>query len=441
MSEGLKHELQIAGGIFALAAVLGLWADLLPLALLVGALIYLSRHLYHLWYLIQHIKGINRLSPPHPDGLWREVYQRFESLHRHAQKSQRRHKRFMTRFRQATAEIPEALVILNINQNIEWANQSANRLFGINWRESRDKPFSKVINYMLFQEYFEAADFSRPLEFSPPNNRTQVVSLRVTPFGSKKMAQFLLLATDITQLYHMNQIRRDFVANVSHELRTPLSVIIGAVENLQHADKLPFQERPLMLMQKQAARMQSLTEDLIILSRIEMQSDAPEQEIVAIPSMLQEILDDGCALSGDNAHVIKQEIEPDLWLLGNEKELRSAFSNLIFNAIKHTPQRANVTVSWKSEASGPVFSVQDSGEGIAARQISRLTERFYRVDVSRSRNSGGTGLGLAIVKHAIHRHGGELQISSKIGMGSTFVCRFPHERTYYDPQRLSHEQS
>ena len=236
------------------------------------------------------------------------------------------------------------------------------------------------------------------------------------------------MARDITRLYNLNQTRRDFVSNVSHELRTPLTVINGFLETLVHSDKkLTEHSRALQLMHQQTERMEVIIADLLTLSRLEMEQEEQPKETAAIPLMLNSIMGEARALSGERRHVLHLECQNSLWMQGSESELRSAFSNLIFNAVRHTPPRSEITVRWEKSADDLCFSVQDSGEGIAAIHIPRLTERFYRVDKGRSRKSGGTGLGLAIVKHVLSRHGGELRIESQVGKGSTFSCYFPLE--------------
>jgi two-component system phosphate regulon sensor histidine kinase PhoR len=220
-------------------------------------------------------------------------------------------------------------------------------------------------------------------------------------------------------------IRRDFVANASHELRTPLTVIAGFVENLLGSVLTPeSHRRPLSLMERQTNRMRSIIEDLLTLSRLEMDDTASNLAAVNLPQEIEQVVADARTLSDGN-HDIDVDADVDLMLIGNQSELRSAVSNLVFNAIKHTPTGSRVRVTWRDEPSGPVLQVSDNGPGIASEHIPRITERFYRIDKARSRASGGTGLGLAIVKHVLNRHDAELSIASDPGWGSSFTCRFP----------------
>ena len=419
-------ELGILSGIAILGSVPGLLLENWQIALLVPLSVYFLWHLFNLVRLRRLLRLHKRLRSPYPPGIWGEVYHQVSTLQKRGRTRKQRLSRFATRFREAAAALPDAAVIIGQYREVEWANPAALRLLGSTWQEMQGKSLLKIIAHPILEEYLQQADFSRPLELSPPNNKGVVISLRVTPFG--RTQHYLIMARDITQLYHLNQTRRDFVSNVSHELRTPLTVISGFLETLVHSDKkLTDHRRALQLMHQQTGRMEVIIADLLTLSRLEMEEDERTQEPVAVPLLLQSIASEARALSGVNQHVLDVQSTPTLWMLGNELELRSAFSNLIFNAVRHTPQRSEITVSWKESADNLCLSISDTGEGIAAIHIPRLTERFYRVDSGRSRQSGGTGLGLAIVKHVLHRHGGELRIESQAGKGSTFSCYFPLE--------------
>jgi two-component system, OmpR family, phosphate regulon sensor histidine kinase PhoR len=264
------------------------------------------------------------------------------------------------------------------------------------------------------------------MELAPEHDRAIMLSLRITPFGERKK-QRLVVGRDITKIYHLNMIRRDFVANASHELRTPLTVIAGFVESLQDAPSTPSgHRRPLTLMRNQADRMCCIIDDLLTLSRLEMHDSPEEQAIVDVPDELRLILQEAQTLSAGR-HCLEARVDEDLLLLGSQPELRSAFSNLVFNAVKHTPEGTHIEIVWQRDPFGARLSVEDNGPGIPAEHLPRLTERFYRVDRARSRESGGTGLGLAIVKHVLNRHEARLTIASEVGGGSVFACRFPRQ--------------
>lgn len=256
-----------------------------------------------------------------------------------------------------------------------------------------------------------------------------IISLQLVPYGFN---QKLLISRDITRFEKLETMRRDFIANVSHELRTPLTVISGFLDTLTHEETTPdFDKRALTLMSEQALRMQSLVEDLLVLSRLENDQRKINETNVNITNLLNEMLRDAQSLSTEK-HQIELNIATQSQLLGNETELRSAFSNLISNAVRYTPEGGKIHIHWQEENGKGIFYVQDSGIGIEAQHIPRLTERFYRVDTSRSRETGGTGLGLAIVKHVLNRHEAHLEITSEIGKGSRFTITFQDNRLIRD---------
>ncbi len=408
----------------ALLALLGLSLGWIWPAVLLP---YLGRHLFHLWRLSTLIRRHHRLAPPFPAGLWGEVYRSIAQYQQRGRKRRKRQIRFTRRFREAANAVPDALVILDKQQRIEWANPAAAQLMNIRWPQDDGRPLTDALPHPDLASFIATGEDSRPLDLAPEHNRMIVLSLRITPFGERKR-QRLLVGRDITKVYHLNMIRRDFVANASHELRTPLTVIAGFLENLADATATPpAHRRPLSLMQHQTERMRSIIEDLLTLSRLEMDDQVQDQAPVDVPDELELILHEARTLS-EGRHRFHTEIDEDLLLVGNPVELRSAFSNLIHNAVRHTPRGTNVHIGWRRNAEGPLFWVEDDGEGIAREHLPRLTERFYRVDRARSRVSGGTGLGLAIVKHVLNRHDARLMIASELGQGSRFACRFPSQR-------------
>jgi len=406
-----------------LGILIGLLTDRYLLCLTLALLYYLGEHFYQLLRLLRWSAGKNRITPPFPPGFWGEIYRIIAQHQKRSRKRKRGLVRFATRFREAAGAIPDALVILDKEQQVEWANPSTQSLLGFSWIDATGRSFTDLIRYPALKEYIEGGDYHQPLDLIPPHNKAIVLSVRVTPFGGKKR-QRLVVARDITKIYHLNQIRRDFVANVSHELRTPLTVLNGFVENMMDSAGTPDSfQRPLQLMHSQASRMASIIQDLLTLSRLEMDEKVSDQTPIDVPHMLLQVVQEAIALN--TGHRLNLDLEPELWLLGNEGEIRSAFSNLVFNAVKHTPPDSEIQVIWHHDDQGPFMSVVDEGQGIDPEHIPRLTERFYRVDKGRSRASGGTGLGLAIVKHALNRHEARLHISSKPNGGSTFTCHFP----------------
>lgn len=416
---GLLLAVTLATGLLWLAADLPLTG-----ALLLVLSLYLLRQIYFLWRLVRFIRRRHRLAPPFPAGLWGEVYRAVGRYQQRARKGRKRQLRFQRRFREAANSVPDALVVLNKSQEVEWANPAAAALLGVHWPAQDGRLLTEVCAQRRLAEYLDEGDYSRPLEIAAEQNQSIMLSIRVAPFGERKR-QRLVVGRDITKIYHLNMIRRDFVANASHELRTPLTVIAGFVENLLGSILTPeSHRRPLSLMERQTNRMRSIIEDLLTLSRLEMDDTASNLAAVNLPQEIEQVVADARTLSDGN-HDIDVDADVDLMLIGNQSELRSAVSNLVFNAIKHTPTGSRVRVTWRDEPSGPVLQVSDNGPGIASEHIPRITERFYRIDKARSRASGGTGLGLAIVKHVLNRHDAELSIASDPGRGTSFTCRFP----------------
>lgn len=423
----LKIELSQLLGIILVCASIGLltgypWMS--PVAVL---LIYGAKHAYQLVRLVLIIQKDQQISPPYPRDVWGLIYR---ELARHRMRSRKRKRtlnRFASRFRKVASTIPDGIIILNKAGEVDWANPAANQLLNVNWPQDEGRPLDQLLQLEDLSDYLKNPDYHKPLEFPSPVNKAIIVSVRVTPFGSKK-SQRLVVVRNITQIYNLDQTRRDFVSNVSHELRTPLTVITGYLETLNDQETLSFQRRPLVLMRQQAERMNSIINDLLTLSRLEMGKAASTKKPVKVTELLCNIVDQAKALAEQKGgYDLELKADNELCLLGEESELQSAFSNLIFNAVVHTPPKTHILVCWQREKNEVLLSVEDSGPGIEQQDIPRLTERFYRVDKARSRQSGGTGLGLAIVKHIIARHGGELRISSQPGAGSQFVCAFPKE--------------
>jgi two-component system phosphate regulon sensor histidine kinase PhoR len=385
---------------------------------------YLGRNLFHLVRLTRLIRRQHRLAPPFPRGLWSEIYRAIALYQQRGRRRRKRQLRFIRRIREAAMSVPDALLILDKQRRIEWANPAAAALMDVHWPQDNGKRLSDVLRHPHLDDLIDTGEYSRPLDITPEHDRTLVLSLRITPFGERKR-QRLIVARDATKVYHLNMIRRDFVANASHELRTPLTVIAGFLENLADSELTPEKHhRPLALMTNQTERMRSIIEDLLTLSRLEMEERAEEIGPADVPEELRLVIHEAQALS-EGRHEILPRIDPTLLLEGSQIELRSAFSNLVFNAVKHTPPGTRIEIIWELEGRYPVFSVTDNGQGIAPEHLPRLTERFYRIDKGRSRASGGTGLGLAIVQHVLNRHDARLTVASEPGQGASFTCRFP----------------
>jgi len=424
MRESLLFEVLLLLVSLAVALLLP-WLGLDPApAVLLAILPYLGRNFYYLGRLTLLIRRRHRIVPPFPRGLWGVIYRSVAQHQQSGRKCRKRQVRFIRRFREAAISVPDALVILDRYQRIEWANPMAAELMDVHWPRDEGRYLTELLRHDPLRELLAADEYLGSIELAPEHNRALTLSVRITPFGERKR-QRLVVGRDITKIFHLNLIRRDFVANTSHELRTPLTVISGFLENLLDSPLTPENHRrPLQLMSSQTERMRSIVEDLLTLSRLEMEDATTRMESVDVPETLRSILDEARLLDAGE-HELSEDIAPNLLLKGNRLELRSALSNLVFNAVQHTPSGSRIWITWREDADGPRFAVKDDGEGIAREHIPRLTERFYRVNKARSRTSGGTGLGLAIVKHVLNRHDARLTIESEPEQGSIFTCRFP----------------
>jgi two-component system phosphate regulon sensor histidine kinase PhoR len=367
-------------------------------------------------------------SVPEGSGIWEEVFSRLRRMVRQRNQNQRQLEATLHDLQQAIAALPDAIVILDPDGHIEWFNPMAQLYFGLDGRRDMGQQISYLIRQPQFVEYLAEQQNDHPCVLRLSGER--MLSVQLIPYADQKR---LLLARDITRIENLERIRRDFVANVSHELRTPLTVVNGFLETLSDMGEHPDAEmmkRSLALMTGQTDRMKRLVEDLLTLSKLENAENTLSEEEVDMSQLLKQIHQDAMSLSGKRHH-IDLNVETTANLRGNTEELRSGFGNLVSNAIRYTPEGGKVSLAWKMEGDEAVFSVEDSGIGIEAEHIPRLTERFYRVDKSRSRGTGGTGLGLAIVKHVLNRHQARLDISSQIGKGSLFKAVFPHSRVIF----------
>ena len=320
----------------------------------------------------------------------------------------------------------DAGVIVDERGNIAWSNQSAQQLLGISFPEDRGQPLLNLIRLPRFHEYFEREDYAEPLRLPPAQEGERCLQFEVSRFGD---GDRLLFVRDVTENFRLEQMRRDFVGNVSHELRTPLTVIKGYLETLPTGseDLDPRFARAFGQMGEQASRMENLLKDLLWLSRIESIESERKTVIVNAPQLLQEMVSE--LRTGWMDRDIELILESDRGIQGDQAELHSAFSNLVINALKYSANDAPVRIRYFDAGDAVVLEVEDRGVGIESIHIPRLTERFYRVEKSRSQSTGGTGLGLAIVKHVAVSHGATLSIESEPGEGSTFRLEFPASRT------------
>lgn len=419
--------------VLCVLAALLLWglfsATLALLFMLIVLLIMMAYRALQLFKLGQWLSDARIETIPEAGGIWDEVFSQLYKMVRQHNQTKQELAAELHHIKQATAALPEGVAILNEMNRIEWFNPLAQQHFYLDAEHDIMQDITYLVRQPEFVEYIHESNFNEPLIMIPARHDDMVLSVKLIPYGGNKR---LLISRDITQFKLIEAMRRDFVANVSHELRTPLTVVSGFVENLQDMPDLnqDSARRALQLMSEQTRRMDNLVADLLTLSRLENEQSPLHEESVDIKELLNEIYQDGKSLSGER-HPLRMEIASTANLLGNRDELHSAFGNLLSNAIRYTPEGGAILLRWFERGGQPVFSVQDSGIGIAAQHIPRLTERFYRVDRSRSRETGGTGLGLAIVKHIAMRHQAKLEVLSEEGKGSTFALVFPAKRVLH----------
>lgn len=352
-------------------------------------------------------------------GSWTEIFAKLYRLRRDDQKSRAELAEWLSRFRQAMSQLPDGVVIMDDVLFLEWCNPVAEQQLGLSLKSDQGMRVTNLIRSPEFIDYIILARYEEPLTLNI-NGRKLVA--RLIPFEDRRQ---ILVTHDMTEFDRLDQMRRDFIANASHELRTPLTVINGFLEIANSEPNLdsPTRQQHTKLMAEQGKRMQNLIEDMLVLTRLESIDYPMRDEFVDIHRLLDEVLAEAKALSG-NKHALTLICNgPDI--LGGAEELRSAFSNLVSNAIRYTPEGGEIIISWHKTIQGPAFSVKDNGIGIKQEHLARLTERFYRVDKGRSRETQGTGLGLAIVKHVLMRHNGRLLVESEPGKGSVFTIQFP----------------
>jgi two-component system phosphate regulon sensor histidine kinase PhoR len=396
------------------------------LAFNAGLLVWLLHHLRNLYQFRHWLRNPSFATIPQGSGMWETPFSALYRLMRRHLQSESQLSAALERFRQAGAAMPDGMVILDEQDRIEWCNPSAQAHFGIDLSRDAGQQLTYLVRHPQFLEYLDAASYIEPLILRLPLNIDITLAIQLVPYGDK---QKLIFSRDITHFERIETVRRDFVANVSHELRTPLTVLCGFLETMIDTPQLDaeIRRRTLRLMQDQAQRMQHLVEDLLTLSRLETAQTPTYEEPVDVPAMVRALHQEAMALSGGRHHVQLQTESAD-WLNGSPQELRSAFGNLIGNAVRYTPEGGEIRLRWHRLDGQPAFTVEDSGIGIDAQHIPRLTERFYRVDRGRSRETGGTGLGLAITKHVLNRHQARLDIASEPGRGSRFSAVFPEQR-------------
>lgn len=421
MQEGLGNEFQRIVLVAIVMLIVGASSGYVTESLLLGLGAYLVYTLRNVRKLYQWLARDDNSLPPEMSGVLGDLSDEFYRSRQRVEQAKKNYTALALRIRQITAAVDDGIVLLNADRTLDWWNPSATALLDFKHTD-QGEVISNLIRNPVFVNFILGDDFSRPLEMRSPQNPGQIFLFMASTFGR---GEIVLMVRDITRLRNLEEMRKEFVANISHELRTPLTVLMGYIETLEaNSDALPPSwKKALLQMDQQAKRLNALTDDLVMLSRLESSPPEAHRQTVDLCTMLSGIVDNARIISQDS-HRITLSCEPGLSLPGTSRELHSAFSNLIFNAVKHNPQGCDVEVACYRRDQEIFVDVKDNGSGVDTKHLPRLTERFYRVDDSRTTASGGTGLGLAIVKHVLARHSGKLVITSTLGKGSTFSCVF-----------------
>ncbi len=413
----------------ALIILLGIYLGNVTLVLLIATVSLNIFNYLHLYRLTKWIWESRKMSPPSAPGVWEHVYEGIYYLQRRNRNKRRNLGFLVKRFREGSEALPDAVVVVDKEAKIVWCNRHARIEMGLKWPDDSGRRIDNLIRHPKFIDYFHSGEYQYPIEIPAPTNPNKTFEYRIMAYGED---QLLLIVRDVSRVSQLEEMRKDFVANVSHELRTPLTVINGYLEvlSVDTDEKNPFVNKAMAEMGTQTKRMQALIEDLLVLSRIEASAERIYENTIDMTAMLKQVETEAQTLNQEKQHNISFKVDDELRIFGVETEMRSACSNLIFNAIYYTPSGGNIKVIWKRRGSAAYFAVVDNGDGIEEKHLRRLTERFYRVDKARSRKTGGSGLGLSIVKHVLNHHNSYLNIESKIGKGSEFSFILPPELIY-----------
>jgi len=402
------------------ALVLGAMFGYLPWFLLASVTGLLIWHFWNLLQLSWWLWVDRSMTPPPGHGSWEPLLYGLHQMQLRNKKRRRELGSLIKRFRSGAESLPDAVVLTTEEGVIFWCNGLAQQLLGLRWPDDNGQNILNLLRYPEFTQYLKQQAFAKPLNLVLNNGRH--LEIRVMPYSEQ---QLLMVARDVTQMHQLEGARRNFFANVSHELRTPLTVLQGYLEMMQEQTLSgATREKALHTMREQTSRMEGLVKQLLTLSKIEASPIHTPNEVIDVPMMLRVVEREAQTLS-QQRQTIEFHVDNSLKVLGSDEQMRSAISNLVYNAVNHTPPATHIIVSWQRVASGVEFSVEDNGPGIAAEHIPRLTERFYRVDKARSRQTGGSGLGLAIVKHAVNHHDSRLEITSEPGKGTRFSFTLP----------------
>ena len=413
----------------AVGAFVGWLYDRAVLGLLIAALLALVWQVRQLLSFDRALRTGNFDDFRYGEGIWEQMFARFSFEHEKSSRYKKSNRQLLKEIRKSTNAMPDGAVILNMENEIVAANRAARGLAGLKRKKDRGQRVDNILRNPKLTKLLHSGAFAREIEIPSPVRDEGWLNCRVVPYGAN---QKLLILRDITERIRLNRMRRDFVANASHELRSPLTVISGYLDSLTEDPELEKNwGQPIRQMQEQARRMNTVVSELLELSRLESAGPAGKDEAVDVGGLLAAAKKS--FLGQDGIAAIDVESQSTAQLLAAGNEIESLISNLLSNAVRHTPADGRITLTWRVDEDGAEVIVTDTGEGIPADQIPRLTERFFRVHRGRAREDGGVGLGLAIVKHVLGRHDGALSVTSEVGKGSEFRCRFPAERVVLDP--------
>ncbi len=423
-----KQDLKLLMFLLLIGALIGYGIGYLGSCLLIALGFFFVLQLRSLYLVNEWISNRPYDVPPNLHGIWGALLFNVYRAQRQERVVQAEMVGLIDRAQSSLVALAEAVVLTDELHQIEWSNPAAERLLGIQSLD-RGRNLLTILRQPNFIEYFNDIDKSPDgIKIKSSIQDEHYVQIKLTRFGSESR---LLVAYDVTRMQNLEQMRKDFVDNISHELRTPLTVLSGYIETFTDQEEIsPRWKRAFEQMQSQTRRMNALVNDLLLLSRLENDKQIAKNQIIEMPSLMNQLFDDAQAYNVDFGHTLNLEIDSHCDLIGSDMEIASAFSNLITNAIKYTPKGGTITIGWHDDAEQGYFTVEDTGIGIDPKHLPRLTERFYRVDSARSRQTGGTGLGLAIVKHVLMQHGAHLEVESIENRGSIFKAVFPKENLY-----------
>lgn len=399
--------------------------------------LFLAASAYVIWVhrklseLLSWIRNRKEYEAPESRGVFEDISLEIDYLRDRHKKRKKRLGNYLKQFKQATRALPDATIVLDLMGNVQWANKACEETLGVRWPGDVNQRITNLIRNPELLPFIDSPRHGASIDISAPLNKNRQYNVRLARYGKN---QWLFVARDVTDLQRAHQVRKDFVANVSHELKTPITVIKGYIETLrmQHEDLPGVFSQALQQMEAHTNRMQSLVEDLLLLSELEQGESLSNAPSIAVAEMISEVHQQTTQIDGASERIYSLELDPKLSITGSPKALHSILSNLLINAIRYSDGRDVIELRWYQDEDGAHFSVKDHGIGIEEQHLNRLTERFYRVDFGRDRSEGGTGLGLAIVKHALSLHNATLHIESEIGKGSLFRCDFPSSQIVVD---------